>query len=78
MTNVRKIFSFVLLVAAILVLVSFFLAAGTIIFDPFKAAFDPFNFKLLGAALYGFMSAIGVPLIMFMLGLIGLTMGNKD
>ena len=73
----RKIVSFALLIAAVLALIGFFIGAGTLIFDPFKAAFDPFSLKLFGAALYSMMQAIGIPLIMIMLGLIGLTVQGK-
>ena len=77
MKSLRIIVSFVVLVTAIVTLVCFFLASGSLVFDPFKAAFNPFNFKLFGAALYSFMSALSVPLILGLLGFIGLTMSNK-
>lgn len=71
--GLRKLVSFIILIAAGISLVFFFMGAGTLVFDPIVAAFSPFNFSALGAALYGFMEALSVPLIMIMLGLIGLT-----
>ena len=70
---IRKIVSFALLIAAGVALVGFFIGAGTLVFDPLVEAFDPFSFPKLGAALYGIMEALGIPLIMIMLALIGLT-----
>lgn len=75
---IRKIVSFALLAASAITLVAFFMGVGTIVFDPFKAAFDPFNFSLLGEAIYKFMEAISLPLIMFILGLIGLTLDSSN
>ena len=72
----RTIVSFVLLVAAAITLITFFMSASTIIFDPFRAAFNPFDFRALGDALFGFMTAISIPLIMLMLALIGLAVGR--
>jgi len=66
-----KILSFVLFIAAAISLVSFFLAVGSVIIDPFRDAFNPFDFTLFGAAIWGFMEAISTPLIMGMLSLIG-------
>ncbi|MCL2587766.1 MAG: hypothetical protein FWE31_06080 [Firmicutes bacterium] len=74
-----RIFSFVVLVAAVISLVSFFIAAGSVVFDPFRAAFNPsFDFTAFGAALFGFMTAISVPLILAMLGIIGLSVKTSD
>jgi len=73
-----RIISFIVLVAAVLSLISFFMAAGTIVFDPFRAAFDPFSFRELGAALFGFMHMISIPLTLGMLALIGLNMSSND
>ena len=78
MAEVRKIISFVLLIAAAIALVGFFIGVGPIVFDPFKAAFEPkFDFGQLGLAVYGFIGALSTPLILFILGLIGLTVDNK-
>lgn len=69
----RKIVSLVMLIAAGIAIVGFFIGAGTILFEPFKEAFNPFNFGALGTAIYKFIEALSVPLILVMLGLIGLT-----
>jgi len=69
----RKIISFALLTAAVIALVFFFLGAGATISQPFKAAFDGgFNWSLFGKAVYDTLIAMAMPLIMLMLGLIGL------
>ena len=73
---IRRIASFVLLVAAVIALVGFFIGSGTLVFKPIGDAIKPFNFEALGAALYNFISILSVPLIMVILGLIGLTMKN--
>ena len=73
-----RILSFVVLVAAVVALISFFMAVGSVILDPFRAAFDPFNFTYFGAAIFGFMEAISLPLILGMLALIGLSMSRRD
>ena len=73
---VRKIVSLILLVAAGIALVGFFIGSGTLVFDPIINAFDPFNFEKLGLALFGFVQALSVPLILVMLGLIGLTVDH--
>ena len=71
---VRKIVSLAMLVAAGIALVGFFIGAGTYVFDPFEAAFSPkFDFATLGTAIFDFISTLSIPLILFMLGLIGLT-----
>ena len=69
----RKIISFALLIAAVVALIGFFIGSGTLVFDPIIDAFDPFNFADLGTALYNAMYQLGIPLIMIMLGIIGLT-----
>ena len=74
----RRIASFIVLVAAVISLVTFFMAAGSVVFEPFREAFNPFDFTAFGAALFGFMQAISIPLILAMLGLIGLTISGND
>ena len=69
----RKIVSLVLLVAAIVALVGFFIGSGTLVFNPIIDAFKPFDFQALGLALFRAMEALAIPLIMIMLALIGLT-----
>ncbi|MCL2587618.1 MAG: hypothetical protein FWE31_05305 [Firmicutes bacterium] len=73
-----RIISLIVLVIAAIALVTFFMAAGSVVFDPFRAAFNPFSFRLFGAALFEFMTAISIPLILGMLGMIGLTIGRRD
>jgi hypothetical protein len=74
---IRKIVSFALLVAAGIALVGFFMSVGTVVFTPFKNAFSPtFDFAALGQALFGFMEALGIPLMMIILGIIGLTVND--
>gem|GEM_PF-2382488 len=75
---IRKIVSFVVLIAGILAIVSFFINASNLIIDPFKAAFDPFDFKNFGDALWGCLYNLGIPLILIMLGLMGLTLADKN
>jgi len=73
MGMVRKIVSFVVLIAAGLALIGFFIGSSALVFDPFKAAFDPFNFEKFGLAIYTFIEVLSFPLIMIILGIIGLT-----
>ena len=73
----RRIISFVVLVAAVISLVSFFMATRSLVFDPFRAAFNPFDFTLFGAALWGFMESLAIPIILGMLGMIGLSLGGR-
>ena len=70
---IRKIISSILLVAAVLALIGLCIGGGTTIIQPFADAFSPFDFGLLGQAIYNLMNYLSVPLIMIMLGLIGLT-----
>ena len=71
---IRKIISFIMLIAAAIALVAFFFGAGPLVFDPFKAAIDPtFDFWLFSSAIYNLFATLAVPLILAMLGLIGLT-----
>jgi len=69
-----RIISLIVLVAAAIALISFFLAFGSVVIDPFRNAFNPFDFRLFGEAVFDFMMALSIPLILGMLGLIGLTM----
>ena len=71
---VRKIVSFVLLAAAVIALIFFFAGASSTIGEPFKAAFDGgFDWSLFSKAVYDALIALAMPLIMLVLGLIGLT-----
>ena len=74
--GIRKIVSFVVLAAAVLALVTFFWGSGVLVFEDIIAAFNPFDWQLLGAALYDFMAALSVPLIMILLGLLGVTVDH--
>jgi len=74
---VRKIVSFALLAAAVIALVFFFASVGATIGEPFKEAFeDGFNWSLFSKAVYDTLVALAMPLIMCMLGLIGLTVDH--
>ena len=75
---IRKVVSFALLIAAGIAIIGFFIGVGTIVFEPFKDAFNPFDFSKFGAAVFGFMRELSLPLIMFMLGLIGLTLDSHS
>lgn len=70
---IRKIVSFALLIAAGFALVGFFVGAGTFVFDPIVDACKPFDIQKLGVAMYNLIEAMSLPLIMIILGLIGLT-----
>ncbi|MCL2569835.1 MAG: hypothetical protein FWE16_01350 [Firmicutes bacterium] len=72
-----RIISFIVLGAAVISLVTFFMSFGTTVIDPFREAFNPFSFRALGDALWIFMYSISTPLILGMLGLIGLTMQTR-
>ena len=74
---IRKIISLVLLVAAGIALAGFFIGSGTLVFKPIIDAFKPFNFEALGISLYNFIDKLFVPLVLAMLGLIGLTVADE-
>ena len=73
----RKTVSFALLITAGIALIGFFMSVGTVVFDPFADAFNPFSIAAFGKAVYGFMEAISLPLIMVILGIIGLTLNSS-
>jgi len=74
---IRKIVSFVLLVAAVVALIFFLAGAGATITEPFKAAFeDGFDWSLFSKAVYDTLVALSMPLIMLVLGLIGTTVDH--
>ena len=75
---IRKVVSFALLIAAGIAIIGFFMGVGTIVFEPFQDAFSPFNFSLLGKAVFDFIEKLSVPLIMVMLGIIGLTLDSHS
>ena len=75
MNIVRKVVSLILLVGAVIGLIGFFIGSGTLVFDPIVDSFKgKFNFEELGLALYNFIEKLSLPLIMIILGLIGLTL----
>ena len=75
MATIRRIASFVLLIVAVISLISFFMASGTILVDAFKMAS---NFKEYADAIYRALEALSVPLVMMMLALIGLTWNSRQ
>ena len=78
MSILRKIVSFVVLVAAIVLLVGVCMSS---LMNPtwaaFKAAFSPFDFQKLIDAISLFFTFTGNAIILLMLGFIGLTMPGK-
>lgn len=70
---IRKIVCFVLMIGAGLALISVFMGAGNV-FQPLIDSFKPFNLADCGQALANLINDyLGIPFIMFMLGLIGFT-----
>ncbi len=78
MNILRKIVSFIVLVAAIVVMVGVCMSSSMkTVWEAFKTAFSPFDFMKLSEALYAFIVATGFPLILIMLGFIGISIPGK-
>jgi len=69
--TVRKIVSLVVLVVAVVALIAFIMAAPEL-FSELGEAFS-LGFKEVGMAFYNIIDALSTPLIMLVLGLIGVT-----
>jgi hypothetical protein len=74
---IRKLVCFVLMIGAGLALLSVFMGAGNV-FQPLIDSFKPFNLSACGVALADLINDyLGIPFIMFMLGLIGFTFDDS-
>ena len=74
MSILRRIISFVVLVAAIVVLVGVCMRYN---WGNFGAAFNPFDFNKMVDALLAFFAEAGNAIVLTMLGFIGLTMPGQ-
>ena len=78
MSILRKIVSFVVLVASIVVIVAVCMQPEmNAVWKAFGAAFSPFDFEKLAAAIYSFFLLLGMPIILMMLGFIGISIPGK-
>lgn len=78
MNILRKIVSFIVLVAAVVVLVGVCMSSSMKpVWEAFGNAFSPFDFQKLVDAIYAFIIALGFPLVLLMLGFIGISIPGK-
>lgn len=74
----RKIVSFVVLVAGVVALVAVCMSSlMNSVWSAFQTAFSPFDFKALMDAVAAFVTRTGTPLILTMLGFIGISIPGK-
>jgi len=74
MSILRRIVSFIVLVAAVVVLVGVCMRYN---WGDFTSAFKPFNFNNMVDALLAFFAEAGNAIVLTMLGFIGLTMPGR-
>ena len=75
---VRKFVSFILMAAAIFALVAVFVGTEDVL-QPIADSFSPFEFRAFGYALNGLITGyVGIPLMLFILGFIGMTIPDAS